>query len=393
MRHNNLIKAGLTGIFSLFFISGVFAGNPDANRIVTPGDGWNLDLEELVTYAEELSSPSIVKYTTDTLDGYYNYLVLADITISENDKLTVYPGQRIIFTDSSELFIRGTLVADGNILTNPSPLEILAASVEINYDFEVPTYAQYCIFTSDDEFTSQTGFPVPAPPGGEKILKDVTVNPSLIPVTSPAGQWDGINFQYVSNPLPSKSYISYCQVENAMEGITCDRRDNVVINDNIVRNNHVGIYVRQSSPKISGNRIFFNQLRYSGDGVVQGTGMGIYCYGLGTEPRISSNEIINNDSNGIYIINYAHPNLNNGINAIYGNDHNNLYYNNSTTDQLDAYNNYWGTEDIEAIDNSIYDDDENINCGVVFFLPIYRYNPLVIVTPLAVPESVWNYYK
>jgi hypothetical protein len=128
---------------------------------------------------------------------------------------------------------------------------------------------------------------------------------------------------------------------NFWEGIKVSGQ--VTVSGNTIQNCHSGVISSSDDVNICGN--------YISDGNTGVTGKG----------TITSNTIINNK---IGIQDPTAPVTNNNI---YGNTQNNLVL--TTSQDIDASNNYWGTTDTEAIGQTIYDSKNDFNAGTVTYVP------------------------
>ena len=90
---------------------------------------------------------------------------------------------------------------------------------------------------------------------------------------------------------------------------------------------------------------------------------GIYSYS--SNPIISNSTIRNSSSNGIYVTSTSTPYIR------YTNMYNNSLYNiyNAQSSDITAPNNWWGTTDTDAINNSIYDHYDTPSYGIVYYTP------------------------
>ena len=117
-----------------------------------------------------------------------------------------------------------------------------------------------------------------------------------------------------------------------LAGITAESTwgPNATIERNLVVYNSVGINVsRSANPVIRYNTVANNSL---------GIEVNQTC-----SPRINYNNIVDNSKNSVYL-------------AVDSND-------------VDAANNWWGTKDIAAINQSIFDFEDDFNLGAVAFMP------------------------
>jgi len=118
----------------------------------------------------------------------------------------------------------------------------------------------------------------------------------------------------------------------ALAGITVESTwgPNVTVERNLVMYNSVGINVsRRASPLIQYNTVANNSV---------GIEVNQTC-----SPSVHYNNIMDNSQNSVYL-------------SVGSND-------------VDAANNWWGTKDIAAINQSIFDFEDDFNLGTVAFMP------------------------
>jgi len=154
-------------------------------------------------------------------------------------------------------------------------------------------------------------------------------------------------------------------------GIRCDGI-NVYVADNIVSNCPTGINAYDGTSIIERNLVFNND-------------HGITIGGMGTiSPTIRNNTIANNVV-GIYV--YQNPGsltiINNNIQE---NSDYSIYL--TTSNDIDAAYNWWGTTDTQSISQSIFDFEDDSNVGKVTFTPFLNEpNPEAIPRPLPTPTD------
>ncbi len=98
-------------------------------------------------------------------------------------------------------------------------------------------------------------------------------------------------------------------------------------------------------------------------------------YGIYTNSDISVyNSIIeNNLSYGVFVFggnpDFGSSSSNPGLNTIINNDSNEYQFYNTSSNNINAYYNTWGYENVNAIDQHIFDDNESSSSGEVLFDP------------------------
>jgi hypothetical protein len=132
------------------------------------------------------------------------------------------------------------------------------------------------------------------------------------------------------------------------------------LTENIIQDNPTGVWLEGNAPsEIKSNTITQNET-------------GIFC-GEISSPSIHENEITGNDNYGIYINEYADPNLGDsqteGRNLLYENDDYDVY--NNSTDTIMAEMNDWGTVDPDSVEAHIWDDTDDPTKGPIDFMPMW----------------------
>lgn len=174
----------------------------------------------------------------------------------------------------------------------------------------------------------------------------------------------GISVKTSGTPVISNNTI----ICNSATGINVwQQRSNALILNNIISGCSTGIllYTSGGAPIISGNLIMGNT-----------QGIRIYCPEPSTSPIIRNNTIINN-SNGFSItqgiLQYSAPSFIILNNNIYSNQHNvNLGAVSGIPGvpaNINATYNWWGTNDVQSINQTIFDNKNDFNLGTVNFVP------------------------
>ncbi len=203
-------------------------------------------------------------------------------------------------------------------------------------------------------------------------------------------KWDGLHFTDESFDYDSDevieghgSAVSYCEIENASTGISCEK-SSPLISNNTIKHSGEGIKCRnESNPQIIRNLITDNR-----DGIV--------CADY-SSPKISHNTIMGDEGKGISCVNHSSPEVT--YNTIFGSggtwwmgimcqhasapkiNHNNIYCNGGhnlmqikvkpgeDSLDIDAKNNWWGSKDVDAIAVTISDKADKFTLGEVTFVP------------------------
>jgi len=160
-------------------------------------------------------------------------------------------------------------------------------------------------------------------------------------------------------------------------GIYADNTgSNAMIRDNLIYQNSEGIHFNNSSPLISGNRIYEN------------TNYGVFLAGAPTTPVLSGNRIYENPT-GIYVTSDANPIVGGSFanaNNIYGNTNYGLFT--TTLTNINAVFNWWGDDSGPQNPSTNPSGGGNkvsdfINYGNWFGVPTWVMAPHISVSPPA----------
>jgi Zn-dependent metalloprotease len=196
---------------------------------------------------------------------------------------------------------------------------------------------------------------------GRSFLVNLTIDSALIGVnydrnstrmsntTITNSRVDGVRISIASHP-EIRSTTIYASAQN---GIVCEQDSSPALRNNFIMNSgNAGLRIQDiSNPLLVENVLWRNRIG------VEITGTAAPVLG---------------DINNI-------PDYDDGRNIIADNSYYNLI--NDTGNTIRAQNIFWGTNNLAAIDLSIYDDDENPASGRVIFLPLLGVNPLPVMTP------------
>ncbi len=175
----------------------------------------------------------------------------------------------------------------------------------------------------------------------------------------------------------------YDATHNNHYGIRSDHADNTIISNNICNSNieyaillSLGDNILVSSNTCSNNDrgMILSEVTNStviNNTITNNTVMGIVTYNT-ANVKLRGNFIDNNTNFGVYIYEVPVPDLgqNNltdkGRNTFTNHDYD-VYNDCSST--VDAYYNYWGTTTESAIEDNIFDDDDDVSKGAILFDP------------------------
>jgi hypothetical protein len=263
---------------------------------------------------------------------------------ASNDKIVfeatdpLWGNKRVLFTDSSTNWNEQT--ETGNIIEN-ADLNFISVSIGHTSPKISNNYFHY---PSIGDMISVSG--------GSPLIS----NNTLI--------FDG-NGIYINDGSPVIS-DNYIQGSSSSTGITTSNSGNgeVIIVRNTIVNNRYGIDSPVSSQIIEGNVFQNNQVGINGGGTILNN-------------TIENGEISIRKPFTQAIIRY---------NNIIGYSQNSIYMTQSCPD-VDATYNWWGTTDIEAIEQSIYDVEDDYHLSKVTFEPFLTELNLAVTSPIEGPSQ------
>jgi len=376
----------------------------------SPGNGTTYTLDDLVEISGCVSFDPQIFY----------YFISGDITISANDKLYINRNDGLIyitFANDYTITIKGSMEAMGQDEEHYLPIGMGSGHLRFE-DASDPSFLSYCWFgemngiqiinsdvTFDTcrfhyfysqqqssavncmncdpvftncEFYSNEGAAIGSPANGQaspQILNCQFTNN----VTSNANQ-PQINLGHGANDTIR---IVNCTIEGGGHdmsgGITIADLMNtgdtkILLKDNVVKNNRYG-YNQQGynlSSVIVGNQFIDNNLETN----PMNGGSGISVFGMNENNKaVIRNNMITGNLWGITAINAFDIDLGTeddwGYNQIHDNGNGGVVYdlyNNSANDIM-AVGNYWGTTDIQEIENHITHQNDDPNLGLVNYIP------------------------
>jgi hypothetical protein len=270
------------------------------------------------------------------------YTLTGTVTVNTSVTLTIEAGAVIYFGNGNNIEVNGTLVAIG---TNVNNIQFTNGTIT---------------FTP-----ASTGWNELANSGS--IIQYADFEGCQVNVLSPAK----IDHDTFVGGRPNYDVDAICGVisNNTMtgfydSGIYCSGNASVLDNT-IIGGNTGGISISLGSPLIQGNLVTNNLGEDSGQ-----NGGGIYIGSTAAAPIIENNALTDNVI-GIAIgfqegAGRVEPNIFN--NNIYNNQQYNFELN-GIGYNVSAINNWWGTTDTKAINQTIYDFKDNSSLGNVSFVP------------------------
>lgn len=197
-----------------------------------------------------------------------------------------------------------------------------------------------------------------------------------------------------SNTTYPALFIDSCSPDSVMDNLMVDNHAQGIgvwaltgsaapmILHNLVKGNFTGITIVNGTPMIKDNIVVGNFVTGNSN-----SGAGLYI-GYPNGNPICTGNLIAGNYYGVSIVNSGSANLgdigntaqnDNGVNLFAGNSLNGVTWNiwNSTPNAINAQNNLWLDENLNNIDQTIYDDNESGTSGVVTFQPISTLNATV----------------
>jgi hypothetical protein len=290
------------------------------------------------------------------------YLITRSTTVLLGAHLTIEPGTTIKFAGYHGLTVSGDMVAKG---TATDSIRFTTANVEgasrdwdrITLDGsgkDSPDTILYChIQYANIGLDCQQGSPFISRISISHCYGYGIVSSASTPEISESAlrqNYGGISCENGSEGIIEANIIQ----ENAFAGINCANASSPKINDMILSHNQYGLFA------LSGcNPLVWHNLFLSNE-------YGIYLQ-YGCSPLIEANEISENQLYGLFLEGHHNdPQIH--LNNIYQNGISLLH--NHQPDDVQAQNNWWGTESLNEINALIWDVHDNAGLGEVLYDPI-----------------------
>ena len=272
------------------------------------------------------------------------YIVTATVVVFPDNKLTIEPGVEVRFAGSTDLIIRGRLVARG-------------------------TASNRIVFTSNSSNPSEGswgGIDIDDSLGGNISIKFANISFAELGLTG-AGPLNISDCVFSNNRYAlgfSNGKVERCTFENTT--FTAMQGSYNVISNSFFRNNRIALFNLKSARVYTS--VFVNNDRafVVGDGEVRGSK--IFNNGIGVDRgryHLFQNTIANN---GIGVV------FEEGAVIEYNNIYNNTEHNirSSLSTNKDASHNWWGTIDTAAIEEGIYDGRDDPLLGLINYQPFLQ---------------------
>ena len=376
----------------------------------SPGNGTTYTLDDLVEISGCVSFDPQIFY----------YFISGDITISANDKLYINRNDGLIyitFANDYTITIKGSMEAMGQDEEHYLPIGMGSGHLRFE-DASDPSFLSYCWFgemngiqiinsdvTFDTcrfhyfysqqqssavncmncdpvftncEFYSNEGAAIGSPANGQaspqilncQFTNNVTSNANQPQINLGPGANDTIRIVNCTIEGGGHDMSGGITIADLMN--TGDTK--ILLKDNVVKNNRYG-YNQQGynlSSVIVGNQFIDNNLETN----PMNGGSGISVFGMNENNKaVIRNNMITGNLWGITAINAFDIDLGTeddwGYNQIHNNGNGGVVYdlyNNSANDIM-AVGNYWGTTDIQEIENHITHQNDDPNLGLVNYIP------------------------
>jgi hypothetical protein len=351
--------------------------------------------------------------------------VVGNVTVPVSDSLIILPGTIINFTGNFSITVQGYIVAEG------TETDSIFFSSSTNWEEirlennQQPSRFVFCVISNGTTLINSINSPVSVR-NSRLYNAETGVNIFGVGYNEPANviientlishcDKSGIFIVENSNAVVDSCDISYCALNNqphgaiqvsnqstdgecnptisncyihhnVWQGITAfdiTGNMNIFLNcsDNLIERNLTGIYLLYATGKFDGNTIRNNYV--SGN---TNSGAGVMIAGSNSQGIIPvfTNNVVTGNFVGFYITQEGMVNLgcldnycddDDGGNHIFANiDESGTNYSVYNASSYDCYaqNNIWDSTDYNEIDQTIIDQNDNENYGLVTYDPIYQ---------------------
>lgn len=300
-------------------------------------------------FAQTLVGSDIISNTVWTVSGS-PYVIQDNIFIASAASLTVEPGVRVEFSGNYRLHVNGRLVARG---TPEQPIVFTSSKASpAPGDWETIFFSEY---SHDAVLNSDPGY----------------VSGSILEYCHIEYAYNGVEI------FQSAPAVHHCRIMKCNgNGIRLDNTNALIWENRVENCNSNGIHSFVSTARIRRNYVIGNKLSgiycYDSDPEVTANICNNNNYGIGVaygnESEISRNVILRNKIAGISVQYDSQPVI--FENYIYNNAIYSIELYENPYDIL-AEDNYWNTEDLDAIDDSIYDRKSDFRQGTVDYEPLW----------------------
>lgn len=310
----------------------------------------------------------IISQDTTWTQANSPYTLTGNLLVNNGVTLTIQPGVTVNI-NSYYIEVNGTLVAIGTsnnmIRFNDGAITFTLSSTPWNNETDSGSTIQYSVFngTSTQEFiialytelfsNNDVSYPVYVD-AGSPIISNNVFN---------ARTFYGTGGGAISSP--------------AIQLTSDEATEEATVSDNIISGGFgtASVDIEGGYPVIEGN-------------LITGAGVGIGIEGAiaQTGATIINNTIIGCSYDGIYADSNTFGPITVSFNNLEDNSNYNLYW--QRTDNLNASYNYWGTSDVQAINQTIYDFKNDFSLGTVTYVPfLTALNSQAPVLPTPTPTA------
>ena len=289
------------------------------------------------------------------------YTLTGNVLVNNGVTLTIQAGVQV-YLGNYYLEVNGTLNASG---TTTDEIQFISVGDGLQ-GLDIPSNGVILFTSASSSWNGQTN-------SGCIIENAFISSTQPIPTVNIDGSSPEINNCTIINTGGQRSIwisngapvISNNTITSNFAGITVNLgTSTALISDNDISGCSVGIEIYGGSPIVEGNLIIDNTgSEGSGDG-------GIRINYSGTNPLIRNNTITEN-SVGLNLLASPSPTI--FYNNIQDNSNYDIYLNYgedaTTSNNINATYNWWGTTNTQAINQTIYDFKDNFNLGNVTFVP------------------------
>ncbi len=348
------------------------------------------------------------------------YNILGDITVPAGQTLTIEPGVEVLFQGAYRLTAMGTMSAVGTV-ADSIHFDGSVTWEQIRLESETgPSIFSYCRIAGAETGLNSIDSPVDVSNchfhdhvTAINVYGIGSVVPATVNITNcriQACQNHGIFIVENSNTTIEGCEITRCALSGSPRGaiqlsnqtssghndptitgnwihhnvwqgltafdITGGGRIDPLITSNTIEYNLTGIYLLHAC-----GRLEFNEINHNFEAGNPNSGAGVMVSGASAQPVLVGNTITGNFT-ALYVVDGAMPNLGDLNNASadddgWNNMHDNVdpggntwsVYSNSTANIM-AENNYWGSNNMAEIAETIYDGIDNPAYGIVDFDPL-----------------------
>jgi parallel beta-helix repeat protein len=432
--HNPFLTAPNTEAPAYIFASAGAGGSITPSGIIrlNYGDNQNFTITAYGGYAianvsvNGTSVGAVNSYTVQNIQGATSISVTFTLAVGPTQVSGVISSDTIWYMTGSPYNLTGNLLVNNGVTLTIEP----GVTVNLNNFYILVNGTLSSRGTTSNSITINGGNYIAFTPFSSNWNEQTTTGSIIENTTLNAIQLSIYASPKINDDIFQNSYIQVINVWQPfpMVYIPSNNASSIISNNNILG----GISIENmwgnggspdtACPQISNNTITA-VTKYSGTGIstfystglvsnntISGFGQGLYLYSdagtlieenliidntngvvtdihQGSTNPIIENNTVSNNLNGFYLTR-SFPAATNAVivnNNIYGNINHNIRL--GIPDTINVTYNWWGTNDTQAINQTIYDFKNDFNLGTVNFVPFLNEpNPAAPVAPPAIPE-------